>query len=78
MNHIEIKILSKGDSVLNVMPFGASIAVAVKKKSGKVEIVLLDKNEDNIPEIASTWTISEGAGEVEVSSADSDVKVSTF
>lgn len=76
--NINIKILSKGDSVLNVMHFGESIAIAVKKKSGKVEIVHIDKNDENVPEITSTWIISEGEGEIEVSKPDSDVKISTF
>lgn len=76
--NLNIKILSKGDSVINVMPFGESIAIAVKKKDGKVEIVLLDRNSENIPEITSKWTISEGNDEVEVFNADSDVKITTF
>ncbi|WP_353500052.1 hypothetical protein [Vibrio sp. CB1-14] len=76
--NLDIKILSKGDSVMNVMPFGASIAIAVKKKNGKVEIVLLDRNDENIPEITATWTISEGEGEIGVSSSDNDVKITTF
>lgn len=74
--NIEIKILKKGDEVLSVFNYLDSVAVSVKRKKGNVDVVLLDKTEDGVPKIASTWTISEGDNEVVVSK--DDVKISTF
>lgn len=74
--NLNIKILKKGDAVISVLPYEGSVAIAVKRKQGKVEIVLISKNSDGLPEISSTWTISEGDNEIEV--GDGDVKISTF
>ncbi len=74
--NIEIKILKKGDEVLNVFNYMDGVAISVKRKKGNVDVVLLGKNDDGIPQITSTWTISEGDNEVVVSK--DDVKVSTF
>lgn len=74
--NINIKILKKGDEVLNTFNYGDSVAVSVKRKHGPVDIVLLDKNDEGIPQITSTWTISEGENEIVVS--EGDIKVSTF
>lgn len=73
---IRIKILKKGDSVINVFAYDGSVAISVKRKQGYIDIVLLSKNSDGMPEIASTWTISEGDNEVEVQNGN--VKFSTF
>ncbi|WP_218314440.1 hypothetical protein [Halomonas sp. 18071143] len=74
--NIEIKILKKGDEVLNVFNYLDSVAISVKRKKGHVDVVLLDKTEDGIPKIKSIWTVSEGDNEVVVSK--DDVKISTF
>lgn len=74
--NLNIKILKKGDSVISVLPYEGSVAIAVKRKSGTVEIVLVSKNADGLPEISSTWTIGEGNNEIEV--RDGDLKISTF
>lgn len=73
---IKIKILKKGDTVLNVFPYDSSIAIAVKRNSGIVDIVLVGKNEEGIAEISSKLEISEGDGSVEAQSGDT--KVVTF
>ncbi|TKJ54751.1 hypothetical protein PviCFBP13515_26245 [Pseudomonas viridiflava] len=73
---IDIKILKKGDTIISILPYEGSVAIAVKRKQGHVEVVLITKNPDGIPEISSTWSISEGDNEIEVDSGD--IKVSTF
>lgn len=74
--NINIKILNKGDSVLNVFNYGEQVAISIKRKKGCVDVILLDKNKDGIPVIAGTWSICEGDGEIEVSSGST--KISTF
>ena len=74
--NINIKVLQKGDEVLNVFNYRDNVAISVKRKQGHVDVVLLDKNDEGIPEITSTWTIGEGENEVVVSK--DDVKISTF
>lgn len=74
--NLSIKILKKGDSVISVLPYEGSVAIAVKRKSGHVEIVLISKNADGLPEISSTWTIGEGENEIEI--RDGSVNISTF
>jgi len=74
--NIQIKILQKGDEVLSVFNYKESVALSVKRRQGSVDVVLLDKNAEGIPEITSTWTIGEGDNEVVVSK--DDLKISTF
>jgi len=74
--NINIKVLQKGDEVLNVFNYRDNVAISVKRKQGYVDVVLLDKNDEGVPEITSTWTIGEGENEVVVSK--DDVKISTF
>lgn len=74
--NIEIKILKKGDKVLNVFNYQDNVAISVMRKIGNVDVVLLVRNEDNIPKIASIWTISEGDNELVINK--DDVKISTF
>ena len=74
--NLNIKILKKGDAVISVLPYEGSVAIAVKRKSGNVEILLISKNAEGLPEISSTWTIGEGENEIEI--RDGNVKVSTF
>lgn len=75
-NDVKIKILKKGDAVINVFPYESSIAIAVKRKSGNVEVVLVGKNDEGIAEISSKLEICEGDGSVEAQSGDA--KVVTF
>ena len=74
--NINIKVLQKGDEVLSVFNYRDNVAISVKRKQGYVDVVLLDKNDEGVPEITSTWTIGEGENEVVVSK--DDVKISTF
>ncbi|UOB53983.1 hypothetical protein MRS60_08610 [Burkholderia pyrrocinia] len=74
--NLNIKILKKGDAVISVLPYEGNVAIAVKRKLGHVEIVLISKNSDGLPEISSTWSIGEGDNEIEI--RDGDMQVSTF
>lgn len=74
--NLRIKILKKGDAVIGVFPYEGNVAISVKRKIGHVEIVLISKNFDGLPEISSTWSICEGDNEIEIQ--DGDIKVSTF
>lgn len=76
MKKIKIKILKKGDKVLNVFNYLQSTAISVQRKNSNVDIILLEPNKDKIPEITSTWTICEGDNEVEI--ITDDIKISTF
>ena len=76
MEKIKIKILKKGDKVLNVFNYLQSTAISVQRKEGTVDIILLEPNEDKIPKITSIWTICEGDNEIEIST--DDIKISTF
>jgi hypothetical protein len=74
--NININVLQKGDEVLSVFNYRDNVAISVKRKQGAVDVVLLDKNVEGIPQITSTWTIGEGDNEVVVS--NDNVKISTF
>ena len=74
--NININVLQKGDEVLSVFNYRDNVAISVKRKQGSVDVVLLDKNVEGIPQITSTWTIGEGDNEVVVS--NDNVKISTF
>lgn len=73
---LNIKILKKGDTVMSVLPYDGNVAIVLKRKAGNVDIVLISKNSDGVPELSSTWTINEGNNEIEV--LDGDMKISTF
>lgn len=73
---VKIKILKKGDVVVSVFNYNDGVAIAVKRKSGIVDIVLLGRNSEQLPEITATWSICEGDNEVEIASGG--VKISTF
>ena len=62
--------------MISVMPYDGSVAIAVKRKLGNIDILLISKNSDGLPEISATWTIGEGDNEIEI--CDGAVKVSTF
>jgi hypothetical protein len=55
MTEVKVGILSKGDEVVNVFPYGECIAIAVRKKSAKVDIVLLEKDPDGALLQGSGW-----------------------
>ena len=73
---LKIKILKKGDTVLNVFPYESSIAITLKRKSGSVDVVLVGKNDEGIAEISSKLEICEGDGSVEAQFGET--KVVTF
>jgi hypothetical protein len=75
-SNMKIKILKKGDSVLNVFNYGEHLAISVKRSKGHVDIVLITTNEDELPVISMTWAIAVGNGEIEMSS--DHVNISTF
>lgn len=73
---VNIGILGKGDEVVNVFPYGESIAVAVRRKSRNVEIVLVKKNAEGLLVIDGKLTICEGDGSVEA--VVGKTKITTF
>jgi hypothetical protein len=75
---IKIKVLKKGDSVINVFPYNESVAIVVKRKAGGTDIIVLEKNSEKIPRIGDIWQICDGDNEVEVSDPKSSVKITTF
>lgn len=72
---IKFEILKKGDTVLNVW----ENHVAVKKKSGEVEIFWLYIDEDGLPRLSeNTVLITQGNGSVSAETTDGDVTITTF
>lgn len=72
---IKFEILKKGDTVLNVW----ENHVAVKKKSGEVEIFRLYIDEDGLPRLSeNTVLITQGNGSVSAETTDGDVTITTF
>ncbi len=67
---LKIKVLKKGDSVINVFPYGSGFAVSVKRKGGGVDVILVDKNDEGIPEVVQMISICEGNGEVQLGGED--------
>ena len=58
---VRIGILKKGDRVINVFPYGKTIAVSVQRKNGEVDIVLLENDEsDQVMRVGKKITICEG------------------
>ena len=91
---VNIKILQRGDQVINVWGDDATIRVAVRRKSGEVDLYLLTPDEQGLPRISSQrCRITFGQDEVEViressgkrssrssrkSKPSDQVKISTF
>jgi hypothetical protein len=73
---LKLKILKKGDQVLNVFNYDGRIAVAVNRKGGDVSIVLVKMNASGVPELDETLTICQGDNVVE--SRSGTTVVSTF
>ena len=71
---IEVKVLKKGDSVINIWDGH----IAVQRKNGDAEIIQYYLDEAGLPRIGgNVMVITQGNGEVVVS-GDSSAKVSTF
>ena len=76
MKKIKLKILKKGDVVINSFSLGENVALAIKRKSGKFEIVTISRGIENIPEVSAIWEIEEGDNEVTIEK--DGVAISTF
>ena len=71
---IKFEILKKGDTVFNVW----ENHIAVKKKSGDVEIYKFYLDDEGLPRLAeNTILVTQGNGSISVKS-DSSVEISTF
>jgi len=67
MKQANIKILRRGDQVINVWGDGAAIRVAVRHKNGEVDLYLLTPDEQGLPRISSDrCRITFGDNEVEI------------
>ena len=76
MKTVDLRILKKGDSVVNAFNFGDKVGFLVKKKSNNFNVVLISSNAENIPEVSAIWEITEGDNEVVVEK--DGVAISTF
>ena len=72
---IKFEILKKGDTVLNVW----ENHIAVKKKSGEVEIFQFYVDEEGLPRLSeNTILVTQGNGSISADTTDSDVTITTF
>lgn len=72
---IKFEILKKGDTVLNVW----ENHIAVKKKSGEVEIFQFYVDEEGLPRLSeNTILVTQGNGSISAETTDSDVTITTF
>ena len=72
---INFEILKKGDTVLNVW----ENHIAVKKKSGEVEIFQFYVDEEGLPRLSeNTILVTQGNGSISAGTTDSDVTITTF
>ena len=72
---IKFEILKKGDTVLNVL----ENHIAVKKKSGEVEIFQFYVDEEGLPRLSeNTILVTQGNGSISAGTTDSDVTITTF
>ena len=72
---IKFEILKKGDTVLNVW----DNHIAVKKKSGEVEIFQFYVDEEGLPRLSeNTILVTQGNGSISAETTDSDVTITTF
>ena len=72
---IKFEILKKGDTVLNVW----ENHIAVKKKSGEVEIFQFYVDEEGLPRLfENTILVTHGNGSISAGTIDSDVTITTF
>lgn len=71
----KFELLKKGDTVLNVW----ENKIAIKKKSGEVEIFQFNYDENNYPRLETdTVLITFGDGAIKIKSEDSTLEVGTF
>ncbi|MDM8566020.1 hypothetical protein QUF74_10250 [Candidatus Halobeggiatoa sp. HSG11] len=77
---INVKILQKGDSIINVFSQDNQVSIAIKHDNEEVDIFRLEPDSDGLPRInqQKTWTISFGDGEVDIKSKKDDIQVTTF
>lgn len=72
---VRIGILKKGDKVINVFPYGGTVAVSVQRKNGEVDIVLLENDEsDQLMRVGRKITICEGDDMVVLKEGDLTVR----
>ena len=72
---IKFEILKNGDTVLNVW----ENHIAVKKKSGEVEIFQFYVDEEGLPRLSeNTILVTQGNGSISAETTDSDVTITTF
>lgn len=72
---IKFEILNKGDTVLNVW----ENKIAIKKKSGEVEIFQFHYDENGYPRLEKdTVLITFGDGVIKIKADDSSLEVGTF
>ena len=72
---IKFEILKKGDTVLNVW----ENHIAVKKKSGEVEIFQFYLDEEGLPRLSeNTVLVTQGSGSISAKAEGSTVEVTTF
>ena len=72
---IKFEILKKGDTVLNVW----ENHIAVKKKSGEVEIFQFYVDEEGLHRLSeNTILVTQGNGSISAETTDSDVTITTF
>lgn len=72
---IKFEILKKGDTVLNVW----ENHIAVKKKSGEVEIFQFYIDKDGLPRLSeNTVLITQGNGSISAETTDGDMTITTF
>lgn len=74
-NQIKIGILKKGDTVLNVW----ENHVAVQKKSGEVEVFVIEFDENGLPRVApKTFLITYGKGSISTKIEGTDIEITTY
>jgi hypothetical protein len=72
-----IKILRRGDQVINVWGDDTAIRVAVRRKNGEVDLYLLTPDEQGLPRISSRrCRITFGQDEVEIVGESSEKRSS--
>ena len=72
---LKFEILKKGDTVLNVW----ENHIAVKKKSGDVEVFQFYSDEDGLPRLSNnSILITQGNGSISAKVDDSSVEITTF
>ena len=72
---IKLEILKRGDTVLNVL----ENHIAVKKKSGEVEIFQFFRDEDGLPRLSDDIIfVTQGNGSVSAKADGSTVEFTTF